>query len=248
MDLLCLLETKVQKEKSDSIKEYIVLGWGFINNHHLGKIWICWNEKVVEINVLNSSAQAVSCNISMRQGDYRWVNSFVYGSNKGVGRRELWQNLGVVNNQIGQAPWLLAGDFNAVGNVSVKGDGMKLNYYKEEFGECLNRIEVFDLPFSGCFFTWNNRRGDEAFVARKLDRVLGNEKWLDMVDSTEIEFQVGVLSNHSLVVISLGKLKSFGPKPFKYFGFWSEHEEFLNWVEEGWKIIVEGGSYVQIIC
>jgi len=34
---------------------------------------------------------------------------------------------------------------------------------------------VMDLPFNGCFFTWNNKRVEEDFVARKLDRVMSNE-------------------------------------------------------------------------
>jgi hypothetical protein len=49
---------------------------------------------VVDISVLYSSAQAICCNISLVQGEYRWVHSFVYGSNNGVERRELWQDWG----------------------------------------------------------------------------------------------------------------------------------------------------------
>ena len=87
------------------------------------------------------------------QGEYRWVHSFVYGSNIGVERRELWQELGVVHNQIAQAPWFLTGDFNVVKSLSEMGDGIKLNCYEEKFGECLYRVEVFDFPYSSRYFT-----------------------------------------------------------------------------------------------
>lgn len=57
---------------------------------------------------------------------------------------------------------------------------------------------------------------------------------------TEVEFLEGGISDHSLSVISVGKLQSFGPKPFKFFGYWAENENFLNWVAEGWNIRIEG--------
>lgn len=77
-------------------------------------------------------------------------------------------------------------------------------------------------------------------MVRKLDRVLGNVQWLDMVEHTEVEFLPGGISNHSAAMISVGKLKNFGSRPFKCFGFWSEHDDFLCWVAEGRQIRVEG--------
>jgi hypothetical protein len=73
---------------------------------------------------------------------------------------------------------MLCGDFNVVKNLAEKWGSQKLNSYEVEFGECLSELEVFDLPFSGCFFTWSNKSEGAGFVARKLDRVLVNSEWL----------------------------------------------------------------------
>jgi hypothetical protein len=70
-------------------------------------------------------------------------------------RGELWQHLGLVKNKVGISPWMLSGDFNVLKHESEKGDGMWLNCYEQDFVDCVNNIEVMDLPFSGCFFTWN---------------------------------------------------------------------------------------------
>jgi hypothetical protein len=43
-------------------------------------------------------------------------------------------------------------------------------------------------------------------------------------------------------VILVGKLKSFGPKPFKFF----KNAEFMDWVDEGWKLSVEGVPMFQL--
>lgn len=61
-----------------------------------------------------------------------------------------------------------------------------------------------------------------------------------MVERIGIEFHLGGVSNHSPTVISFGKLRCFGPKPFKFYGFYCEHANFLSWVVEGWQIEVAG--------
>jgi hypothetical protein len=67
-----------------------------------------------------------------------------------------------------------------------------------------------------------------------------NEKLLEIIGKTEIEFLNGGVSYHSPTLISIGKLLSFGHKPFTFFGFWAERADFLSWVEEGWQTGVDG--------
>jgi hypothetical protein len=38
----------------------------------------------------------------------------------------------------------------------------------------------------------------------------------------------------------MAKFVSFGPKPFKFFNFWAEHRQFLDWVAEGWRFEITG--------
>ncbi|KAK3199256.1 hypothetical protein Dsin_022671 [Dipteronia sinensis] len=58
--------------------------------------------------------------------------------------------------------------------------------------------------------------------------------------NTQVDFLEPGISDHSPSVVTVGKLKSFGPRPFKFFSFWAENADFLNWVEEGWRLNVEG--------
>lgn len=46
-----------------------------------------------------------------------------------------------------------------------------------------------DLPFNGCFFTWNNKRAEEDFVSSKLHRVMSNEAWLEVFGKTDVELE-----------------------------------------------------------
>jgi hypothetical protein len=104
----------------------------------------------------------------------------------------------------------------------------------------LNNLEVLDLTFSGCFYTWTNKSEEPQFVARKLDTVFANEYWMSSFGSTAVEFLARGISDHSPVVIIVGILQIFGPKPFKFYNFWMEHKGFLDWVKEGWNTYVEG--------
>ena len=70
---------------------------------------------------------------------------------------------------------MICGDFNVVKSLSEKWGSDKLNSYEVEFVQCLNTLEVLDLKFSGCFYTWTNKSEEPRFIARKLDRVLANE-------------------------------------------------------------------------
>ena len=57
---------------------------------------------------------------------------------------------------------------------------------------------------------------------------------------TIVEFKLGGISYHSPAIISAGFIQSFGPKPFKFYFYWIEYKGFLDWVNEGWNIQVDG--------
>jgi hypothetical protein len=57
-----------------------------------------------------------------------------------------------------------------------------------------------------------------------------------------VEFLERGVSDHSSALVTVAKLMSYGPKPFKYFNFWSDHKNFLQWVEDGWRTEVDGFS------
>ena len=100
--------------------------------------------------------------------------------------------------------------------------------------------------FSGCFYIWTNKSEEPRFVARKLDRILAKEYWMSSFVSTAIEFLAGGISDHSLAVISVGTLQSFGLKPFKFYNFRMEYKGFLDWVKEGWNTHVEGAPMYKL--
>jgi hypothetical protein len=165
---------------------------------------------------------------------FKWHHTFVYGANKPLDRRPLWQNLSSMKLNVAANPWIICGDFNVVRKLDEKWGSVSLNLYEKEFDDFLNNLEVTDLNSSGCFFTWNNKSEGSGFIARKLDRVLVNEDWLCNFGKTIVDFPPCGVSDHSPAFISVGTLVSFGPKPFKFFNYWLEHDSFMDWLADSW--------------
>jgi hypothetical protein len=46
--------------------------------------------------------------------------------------------------------------------------------------------------------------------------------------------------------LSIEKFVSYGPKPFKFFSFWDDHPKFLDWIEGGWRLEVDGYSMYRL--
>jgi hypothetical protein len=75
-----------------------------------------------------------------------------------------------------------------------------------------------------------SKKLDRDFISKKLDRVLSNFDWMKAFPNTSVEFLDRGISDHSPALISVEQNSSFGPKPFKFFNFWADHNNFLDWV------------------
>jgi hypothetical protein len=95
-------------------------------------------------------------------------------------------------------------------------------------------------------FSYINKQVRVDFISKKLDRVLSNFDWMKDFPNTSIDFLDRGISDYSPALISVDQFSSFGPKPFKFFNFWADHKDFLDWVAEGWRVHVEGFSMFQL--
>ena len=184
LSVVCILKTRVRINNRVRNLNSILLGWELHHNYEhaeLGRIWVCWNPRVVKIVHILCNDQAMLCYITVLEDNSFFLCSAIYASNNQVNRRVLWSHLQLCASKVGSKPWLLMGDFNTTRLSSEKNGGnMSTDTAMEEFHECLFNLELDDMPFNGPLFTWINRRVGDQFIARKLDRSLQNECALDM--------------------------------------------------------------------
>ncbi|CAN6851432.1 unnamed protein product [Brassica oleracea var. botrytis] len=133
-------------------------------------------------------------------------------------------------------PWLLRGDFNEITHPEEHSSpaASQISCPMIEFNTCLNQLEVCDLRYHGEKFTWSNKQPDIP-IAKKLDRALINEHWLNTYPRSLAKFLAPEFSDHTPCCIELDcPTPLAGSKPFKFFNYLTLHPDFLTLVEEAW--------------
>ncbi|XP_026410782.1 uncharacterized protein LOC113306007 [Papaver somniferum] len=74
-----------------------------------------------------------------------------------------------------------------------------------------------------------------------------NLEWLQQFQLSQAEFLVPGISDHSPVVVSVFEKRKHGPPPFRFYNFLMGDAEFLDIVNQAWKIQVRGNPMIQLV-
>ncbi|XP_058092497.1 uncharacterized protein LOC131238936 [Magnolia sinica] len=149
-------------------------------------------------------------------------------------RRSLWTDLALLSSSV-QGPWAVCGDFNAVvADLERRSRRVVDRASSIEFADAINSAGLLDTGFSGSQFTWSNNQSGNARVWARLDRVLINASWSMSFPHFKVSHLPRIHSDHAPLLLSLPRLLSGGPKPFRFQRMWTQHEEFLNVVKLAW--------------
>ncbi|KAH0635528.1 hypothetical protein KY289_035443 [Solanum tuberosum] len=86
-----------------------------------------------------------------------------------------------------QKPWLIGGDFNVILNEEEKQGGLPFMQSEAiDFAQCINNCGLVELKYSGSNFTWWNGRIEEHCIFKRLDRVMGNQTFINLFPSSEV--------------------------------------------------------------
>ncbi|KAL0295386.1 UNVERIFIED_CONTAM: Transposon TX1 uncharacterized protein [Sesamum calycinum] len=126
----------------------------------------------------------------------------VYGANELSARRELWQGLIDLAITVGNEPWLVGGDFNAVLDMSeVSGASGDIRVAMNEFNDCILQTGLLPLPMQGERFTWHNCSLDGRSLWKRLDRLLVNDIWMERWPNLYYTCLTPRTSDHSPLVL-----------------------------------------------
>ncbi|PWA98460.1 RNA-directed DNA polymerase, eukaryota, Reverse transcriptase zinc-binding domain protein [Artemisia annua] len=90
------------------------------------RIVIGWNDANVQLRVLHMAKQSIFCEIINSHDKSRIFCSFIYASNSGSERRELWKDLNLYSRITKGHPWVIMGDFNVTLKVEEHSMGGSL--------------------------------------------------------------------------------------------------------------------------
>ncbi|GJS50338.1 RNA-directed DNA polymerase, eukaryota, reverse transcriptase zinc-binding domain protein [Tanacetum coccineum] len=174
---------------------------------------------------------------SMKGNDVKGMDDGVL-ANGGLEKKDLWRDLEIYRRIVRNEAWFLSGDINvslAPNEHSMGGSTMSSDM--KDFNCCVNSIEMEDVNSSGLFFTWTKnlqkvKKGGQASILKKLDRIMGNEDFLSRFNQAYALFLPYIISDHCPTVLILPKCVKAKRKPFKFANFITEKEEFMSIVNQ----------------
>lgn len=151
---------------------------------------------------------------------------------------KLWKYLENIAEQT-NIPWLVGGDFNMIANESENLGGLQVTQQEtSDFVYCMSACSLNMIRYIGSIYTWWNERIAEDNIFKRLDRVLGNIKFMQLLSNSEVHHLIRQGSDHAPLQVICNDAQEQIMKPFKFLNFWTKDKEFKQVVEESWGIEV----------
>lgn len=235
VDILCLLETKLDDRKASLFSNNFFAGWNKHTNCGItqgGCIIVLWNSSTMNLDIILTEAQVIHCKIRCKLTNSLFYCSFIYGFWKVATQWSLWDSFR--NSRLAtNLPWLILGDFNVIKPPIERVGGVRSKEYEmDEFNDFCLSFEFCDADSIGAHFTWSNVNGS---ILYKLDRVMINNTWLDKDWICKVNYlPKGIFSDHSPTIVTLFKSTMSAPKPFKFQNIWISPHSFHKIIDKNW--------------
>ncbi|XP_026417160.1 uncharacterized protein LOC113312638 [Papaver somniferum] len=197
-----------------------------INNDTSGRIWVGWNSREMSVKLIHFASQAIFLEVTTCR-NLKFAITFIYGDNDSVRRVVLWKELLAFAGSY-HLPWALLGDFNEILNSNERVGGSSSCHIStmNEFVHCVEDTRLFDLPFSGDFYTWSNKQIGTGRIVSEINRVLVNIKWGSVFTQSKVDFLAPGISDHCSMVIYVYERRIHGPPPFHFLNYLSDEPDF----------------------
>lgn len=238
LDIIGLLETKLNDERLRSFLRFYFRGWNHVNNfatHDAGRIFVLWNPLKVSLEPLLIFPKGIHFKATCKVTSISVHLSFVYGLHSVVDRRPLWEIL-LDFSLLYQSPWHFE-DFNNVLSPGDRHNGVDVTPYEiRDFEDFCLASGVSDLPYTGSHYRWTNDQ-----VWSKIDRALCNFELFAADFFSHVNFlPLGVFSDHSACVVTIFQQEACINRSFKFITMWTSHEDFLPTVSSEWSKVILG--------
>lgn len=171
----------------------------------------------------------------------------MYAANDHVPRRELWHSINMFKHLVGDSPWIIMGDFNATLTDDEYAGGNVSSTASADFQQCVQEVEVFDLHYSGMYFTWSGSPHGSG-VVKKLDRILVYTGFINKFQTAKARFLAPKTSDHSPVVLDFSVSNNTTAKgPFRFQNFPAYRKNFREIVQKGWEYNPGGVKMYQLV-
>jgi exonuclease III len=239
VDVVCLQETKLTAVTQGLVRslwrcKYV--DWISLDSIGAsGGIILMWDRRVVDRVDEAIGCFSISCRFREVASGFEWVFSGVYGPNRAVERRLMWDELAGIDT-MWAVPWCVGGDFNLVRYPTERAGSSDLSSSMRDFSDFIFSMGLFDLPLEGGNFTWSNARSKS-----RLDRFLCSPSFVDHFSRIVQKRLPRILSDHFPILLSCGFLQR-RQSPFRFESMWLKSEGFHDKVHQWWNSYLFSGS------
>lgn len=205
----------------------------------LSNIWV-FARDTMNVQMIFSNSQCVVCSFCkiIKRGRLRLFMVLILTLSV---IRYIWAVLDAI-----EGPLMCIGDFNAVcGAHERRSTVMPQQIACRDFENFILKRELLEVVTTGLFYSWSSRRLLPEHVESKIDRALIDQEFMDMWDSVVANLLLRNCSDHSPLIAKCLQNNFSGPRPFRFWNMWTDHENFKVVVNSSWKQPVFSSSAIQ---
>ena len=245
-NVLFLCETKASEERmkkltlSIGFSEHLAIG----AKRKAGGVCMMWSNSLdVKVLEFNLRTIAVKINDSLCS----WALIGFYGPPYQAQQRNTWLNLHALLQSI-DIPWVCVGDFNVVTEKCEKVGGHGCGTSAPNFlKDLLFDLGAVDLGFSGCKFTWWNKRWGKGSIQERLDRAIASFSWKESFPKAAVSHLGAVNSDHTPILMDSSPEEEFLPRPFRFQAIWTRDPRCGEVIKEAWTPEVSGSPSFKLV-
>lgn len=95
-----------------------------------------------------------------------------------------------------------------------------------DFAQYLNVCNLIELKYIGSTYIWWNGRIEEESIFKRLDRIVINQEFVQLLLNGEVHHLDRQESDHSHMHVIYKNDKEVHAKPFSLLNFWVNHPKF----------------------
>ncbi|XP_048493143.1 uncharacterized protein LOC125493698 [Beta vulgaris subsp. vulgaris] len=210
--------------------------FGVNSNGRSGGLCVYWQSSHLDFQLISFSSHHICGDVTCDNGVvWRFVG--LYGWPDRGQKAKTWELMRSLCEYGG--PMLLGGDFNEVLSMSeVEGSQVEDRRVMHDFRACMDDLQLRDLGFSGCWFTWERGTNPATRIRERLDRFVASSSWTEVFPEAYVEHMGRYKSDHTPIMVCIGgnsrRRRKKRQKRFRFETAWLLEEECEPLVRKAW--------------
>lgn len=208
-----------------------------------GGILTAWTTSSFSLNYASSSPHSLTVCLSSTATNLSILITNVYAPATPNLKPDFLNELRAIASTVDK-PWIICGDFNMIRYAHEKNNP---NFHLAEadaFNDCINDLNLIELPLLDRLFTWTNKR--TVPTLERLDRAFINLEWDGVLPSTLLSSMTRRTSDHVPLKI---EISTAIPKSqvFRFENYWVKDATFLPIIVSAWNCRIPNSDPAVVI-